>query len=106
MAKNLPSIPLHGIICTRELEKTIDTRHTEKREKSMVLKECPSCGGAAEIRAEQINKIYAVRAICTGCGIRTRPVLDTIEPAAGAASVFWAGMNWNCGLYEKQEGKA
>ena len=72
----------------------------------MVLKECPRCGGAAEIRTERIHKIFTVRAICTGCGKRGRPTIDTEEPAAGAASVFWAGMNWNCRLFEEQEGKA
>lgn len=71
----------------------------------MTLKGCPSCGGAAEIKAEKNGRIYVVRAICTGCGKRGQPSLDTQEPAEGAASLYWAGLSWNCGLYE-QEGKA
>lgn len=72
----------------------------------MTLKKCPCCGGAAEIRTERIHNIFTVRAICTGCGKRGRQTLDTEEPAAGAASIYWAGMNWNCRLFEEQEGKA
>ena len=68
----------------------------------MDLKTCPSCGGAAEIRTETIHKLYSVRAICTKCGKRGRRALDTQEPVTGAASVYWAGMNWNCGLYEQE----
>lgn len=72
----------------------------------MTLKKCPCCGGPAEIRTEKVYRVYSVRAICTSCGKRGKQALDTKEPAKGAASVYWAGMNWNCGLYEGQEAKA
>lgn len=72
----------------------------------MTLKPCPGCGNAAEIRTTKIYKLYSVRAICTGCGKRGKQAIDTEEPAAGAASIYWAALNWNCGLFEEQEGKA
>ena len=72
----------------------------------MKLKPCRKCGGAAEIKTERIYNLYTVRAICPKCGLRGKRAVDTQEPAAGAASVYWAGVIWNCGLFEEQEGTA
>ena len=69
----------------------------------MTLKACPICGGAAAIRTAKTGRVYSVRAICMNCGKQGKQALDTNEPAEGAASVYWAGMSWNCGLYEAQE---
>lgn len=71
----------------------------------MTLNPCPDCGGMAAISAEQTGRIFVVRAVCTQCGKRGRKSLDKQQPADGAASVYWAGMSWNCGLFE-EEGKA
>lgn len=73
----------------------------------MTLKNCPCCGGAATIQTETLTpgRLYSVRAVCTICGKRGKRMFDKKEPAAGTASLYWARMNWNCGLFE-QEGKA
>lgn len=71
----------------------------------MALKKCPRCGKAVAIRTEKKGNVYAIRATCPNCGKRGKAAIDKRNPAAGAASEYWAGMNWNCGLYE-QEGKA
>ena len=73
----------------------------------MTLKKCPCCGGAAAIRSEKTGRLYTVRAICQSCGKRGKKMFDTREPAEGAASIYWAGMSWNCGIFEdnEQEGK-
>ena len=68
----------------------------------MTLKKCLRCGGAAVIRAETEGRRQVVRAVCSSCGQRGKPAADA---QAGAASEYWAGMNWNCGRYE-QEGTA
>ena len=73
----------------------------------MTLKPCPRCGGAAEIRTEtKFNRLQTVRAVCPGCGMRGRPAIDSKKAAEAAPLTYWAGMNWNCGLYEEKEGKA
>lgn len=74
----------------------------------MILKNCPKCGGAAAIQTEKTGRLYSVRAICGNCGRRGKASFDRNEPAAGAASIYWAGMSWNCGLFEddKKEGRA
>lgn len=66
---------------------------------------CPYCGAAAAIRSErEYRGMYAIRAVCTGCGRRGKKTLDTKHPP-GAAATYWATMNWNIGIYE-QEGRA
>ena len=68
----------------------------------MTLKPCPRCGGAATIRTDFTGKLYATRAVCTNCGKKGVRSWDKNKPAAGAASKYWAGMSWNCGLYEQE----
>ena len=72
----------------------------------MLLKPCPCCGGAATIRTEETGRVYSVRVICQSCGKRGRQMFDKREPAAGAASIYWARLCWNCGMYDEQEAKA
>ena len=71
----------------------------------MLLKKCPKCGGAAEIRTEKNGRLYEVQAICTQCGRRGRQMYDREKPAPGAASIYWAKLSWNCGMYDEREGK-
>lgn len=66
----------------------------------MKLKPC-HCGGAAAIRTEKAGRVYIVRAVCESCGRRGKKSLDTQKPAEGSASIYWATMSWNVGLYEE-----
>lgn len=68
----------------------------------MTLKRC-KCGGAATIHTETDGKVYQVRAVCESCGRRGRVMYDKKKPGPGSASIYWAGMSWNCGLYEKEK---
>lgn len=72
----------------------------------MTLKKCPICGAAAAIRIEKTGRQYSVMAICEGCGNQGKSFLDKQEPAAGAASIYMAGLSWNCGIFKKQEVRA
>lgn len=65
------------------------------------LDNCASCGGSATIRTEKRDRIYVTRAVCESCGRRSKPALDTKAPADGSASVKWATLYWNCGLFEE-----